>query len=45
MQRIISEEEDYRREIIRIVKKIDDLKTLRIIFRFVKVYRTDRGEK
>lgn len=35
----MGEKEDYKREIIKIIKKIDDLRVLKIIYQFVKVYK------
>ena len=35
----MNEIEDLKREIIKIIKKISDVKILRIIYQFVKVYK------
>lgn len=36
---MITEKEDLKREIIKIVEKIEDLRVLKIIYQFVKIYK------
>lgn len=36
---MITEKEDLKREIIKIVEKVEDLRVIKIIYQFVKIYK------